>query len=79
MLFRSARAVAPLTEIVGWTRNLLKPHGFFALLKGGDLAQEVSAAEHDHPGLRVRVTPLRMNGVPWFEEQEKKIVVASFI
>ena len=33
----------------------------------------MSAAEHDHPGLRVRVTPLRMNGVPWFEEQEKKI------
>ncbi|MFM8568073.1 MAG: 16S rRNA (guanine(527)-N(7))-methyltransferase RsmG [Candidatus Kapaibacterium sp.] len=73
-----ARAVAPLAEIVGWTRKLLKPGGTYALLKGGDLAEEIAEARREFPTLRVDERPLVMKGVPWFAEQQKKIVTASF-
>jgi 16S rRNA (guanine527-N7)-methyltransferase len=73
-----ARAVAPLAEIVGWTQKLLKPKGFYALLKGGDLSEEIAEARRMFPKLQVREMPLVMKGVPWFAEQEKKIVTASF-
>ena len=36
-----ARAVAPIEKLVNWTLPLLKPQGFYILLKGGDLTQEI--------------------------------------
>ncbi len=74
-----ARAVAPLSELVGWTRSLLKPSGSYAFLKGGDLSEEIAAAQNLFPSLHIEVHPLTMRGVPWFEEQQKKIVLASFL
>lgn len=73
-----ARGVAPLDEIVWWTKTLMKPKGRLVLLKGGDLTEEVRVAKEKFPRLHVEVHPLQMRGVPWFEEQEKKIVLASF-
>lgn len=73
-----ARAVAPLAEIVSWTRALLKPTGKYALLKGGNLDEEIAQARREFPRLNVQVMPLVMKGMPWFTEQEKKIVTASF-
>ncbi len=73
-----ARAVAPLEELVGWTKALLKKGGHFAFLKGGDLNEEIAHAQQKFPNLNIEVRPLQMRGLEWFEEQEKKIVLASF-
>ena len=73
-----ARAVAPVVELVGWTRTLLKPGGLYVFLKGGDLSEEIAAAKAAYGGLQVELRDLRMHGTDWFQEQEKKIVVASF-
>jgi 16S rRNA (guanine527-N7)-methyltransferase len=73
-----ARAVAPLAEIVGWTHRLLKPTGLYALLKGGNLDEEIADARKQFPTLHIRELPLSIKGVPWFTEQEKKIVLATF-
>ena len=45
--FVVSRAVAPIREIIGWTRKLIEPGGLnslkngWLLLKGGDLKQEI--------------------------------------
>lgn len=54
------RAVAPLPELVGWTRRCLKPRGKLFALKGGDLKEEIA-------GLEKKVTLYPVS--EWFEEE----------
>jgi 16S rRNA (guanine527-N7)-methyltransferase len=72
-----ARAVAPLEELVGWTRNLLKPGGRLIALKGGDLSEEIETAKAKFPGLRVEEHQIRLIGADWFEREEKKVLLCS--
>ncbi len=39
-----SRAVAPLKDLWGWARPLLRKPGALVCLKGGDLAAEISAS-----------------------------------
>ena len=41
----TARAVAPLDRLLGWTTPLLRPGGTLALLKGSNAAEEVAQAQ----------------------------------
>lgn len=72
-----SRAVAPLTEVVGWTRNLLAPNGTYAILKGGDLSGEIANAQEDHRGLRVVEYQIEAFGMPWFKQDQKKVLVCT--
>jgi len=63
------RAVAPLHELVRWTRQSLKPGGKLIALKGGDLREELKGWEK-----RVKIYELQ----EFFSEEffaEKKVVV----
>ncbi|MBX7153402.1 MAG: 16S rRNA (guanine(527)-N(7))-methyltransferase RsmG [Candidatus Kapaibacterium sp.] len=73
-----ARAVAPIGELVKWTRLALKPNGFWVFLKGGNLDEEIEQAVQQFPMLQVDVRQISMHGVPWFQEQDKKVVIAKF-
>jgi hypothetical protein len=44
-------------------------------LKGGDLTEEIAEAQAHHPELIVEVHDLDVFGVPWFREDQKKVVL----
>lgn len=49
----TARAVAPLERLLGWTTPLLRPGGTLALLKGSSAADEVARAQSTAVGLGI--------------------------
>lgn len=73
-----ARAVAPIEKLVNWTLPLLKPQGFYILLKGGDLSQEILQAKESIKGIEIQELPIIWKGIDWFTTEEKKIIVCRF-
>ena len=73
-----ARAVAPISSLIQWTKPLLKKEGSYILLKGGDLTSEIHEAKIAFPGLVVKETPIHWIGVDWFAKEEKKIIECTF-
>lgn len=73
-----ARAVADTRTLLEWTRPLVKPDGMHLLLKGGDLAAEIADARSAFPDATIVEKPLRLVGAPWFEEQQKKVLVVTW-
>lgn len=71
----TARAVAPLVQLVSWVERLLKPDGQMLFLKGGDLAEEIADAVKKYPALKVEEHALNINGTTWFKEQGKKLLI----
>ena len=72
-----ARAVAPLEDLLGWTKNLMKPGARLVTLKGGDLSEEKESAVRKFPGLNVVEHQIQMLGSDWFEKEEKKVLVCT--
>lgn len=73
-----ARAVAPMAEIISWSLPMLAKGGQYVLLKGGDLSEEIAEAKELFPTISVSETVLYMRSLPWFQENEKKVVIATF-
>jgi 16S rRNA (guanine527-N7)-methyltransferase len=73
----TARAVAPLAQLVAWVEPLLKPTGQMLFLKGGDLSAEIAEAQKKYPSLRVDEKQLDLGGAPWFKEEEKKLLICT--
>jgi 16S rRNA (guanine527-N7)-methyltransferase len=71
----TARAVASMGTLIGWTHKLLKPNGKFVFLKGGDLTKEIDDAKEAFPTLTVEEHPIIMLGADWFEQEKKKLFV----
>jgi 16S rRNA (guanine527-N7)-methyltransferase len=74
-----ARAVAPITSLIQWTKPLLKKNGKYVLLKGGDLTLEKQDAITAFPNLSIEEIQIHWNGIEWFTQEDKKIIVCSFI
>ncbi|GAB1429576.1 hypothetical protein MASR2M18_04080 [Ignavibacteria bacterium] len=74
----TARAVASASEVIGWTRKLLKKGGQYVFLKGGDLSGELDEARFHYPDAEITETQISMRGMAWFEQDEKKIVSVRF-
>lgn len=74
----TARAVAPAAEIIGWTRPLLKSNGTYLFLKGGDLTAELDAVQTAYPDVIITEMPMSIMGIPWFAQDEKKLIVCKF-
>ncbi len=73
-----ARAVADTRTLLEWTAALVKPGGMHLLLKGGDLRQEINTACAAFPSATIVERPLRLRGVPWLEEQQKKLLIVTW-
>ncbi len=70
-----SRAVARTGLVLSWVTELVKPTTVCAFLKGGDLSEEIAEAEQIHPSWTITEHAIRVFGQPWFEENEKKVVV----
>jgi len=73
-----SRAVARTSQLISWSRPLLAPSGFYALLKGGDLQDELEEARQDHPDAEIIETPILAVGLPWFTTDAKKVITCRF-
>ncbi len=72
--FIFARAVAPVSKLIGWTDGLLRPDGQYIFLKGGDLTEELAAAQETFPHYNYETIDIKMIGYDFFEKEEKKII-----
>lgn len=70
-----SRAVARTSAVLSWVTNLVKPTGYCAFLKGGELIDELAEAAEQHPRWTITEHPIRVFGQPWFEENDKKVIV----
>jgi 16S rRNA (guanine527-N7)-methyltransferase len=74
-----SRAVAPLDELVGWTKDLIKPGATLLSLKGGDLTQEIKRTRNFRHIKDISESSLTLNSYDGFVRDEKKIVRVSFL
>jgi len=73
-----ARAVAPTQTLLEWTRVFIKPNGMHLFLKGGDLSDEIEQSQRAFPDATIVERPLRLHGLPWLEEQQKKLLIVTW-
>ena len=73
------RAVAPLNELLNWSRSLLKSGGILLSLKGGELAEEIHKAGQIKFVKSVKEEMLSLVGYDEFMKEEKKIVRVTVI
>jgi 16S rRNA (guanine527-N7)-methyltransferase len=73
-----SRATAPLVDLMKWSRPILKSDGKILTLKGGDLTEEIRQAQTKFKDAEVTVIDLRVRGVDWFEQEEKRLVRVRF-
>ena len=72
------RAVARTVEIIRWSEHLAKPSTTWAMLKGGDLDEELQEAREAFPGLEINEAPVSAFGIQSFTTDEKKIITCRF-
>lgn len=72
-----SRAVAPLDELVGWTKDLLKPNGMLISLKGGDLSEEIKRTTGAKI-VSIVERSLALQGYDGFLTEEKKAICVTF-
>lgn len=81
-----ARAVAPIADVVGWSKRLLRrrpaaeavgriPRSSVILLKGGELETEIAAARKLHSPAEIVIEPLDGKGLVQGELPDKKIII----
>lgn len=74
----TSRAVAPLVQLVSWTKELLKPGGQIVVLKGGDLSDEIAEAQKKFDDMKVAEHQISIVGEPWFTKDKKKVLICTF-
>ena len=65
----TARAVAPLDKLLGWTVPLLVKGGRLALLKGSSAGEEIATAAPAAASLGVRDLAITTCGAPWVDPE----------
>lgn len=71
----TARGVAHLPRLWGWTRELLKAGGRLLALKGGDLRDEIAALHEDFPEAQVERLDIDLIAAPSFRKDNKQLLV----
>jgi 16S rRNA (guanine527-N7)-methyltransferase len=74
----TARAVAPLDELVEWSKGLIKNGGKLVALKGGDIDAEIARTKKYKYVVDVKVGDLRLAGYDAYVAEEKKIVTVRY-
>lgn len=74
----TARAVAPLIDLVRWTADLRKVESVLHIYKGGEIKDEVFALSKKVSGLRVNKSLMVLKGYPKFAENQKYIISLEF-
>ena len=74
----TARAVAPLIDLVHWTADLRKAESVLHIYKGGEIKEEVFALSKKISGVRVNKSLMVLKGYPKFAENQKYIISLEF-
>ena len=74
----TARAVAPLIDLVRWTADLRKAESVLHIYKGGEIKEEVFALSKKFSGVRVNKSLMVLKGYPKFAENQKYIISLEF-
>ena len=74
----TARAVAPLIDLVRWTADLRKVESVLHVYKGGEIKDEVFALSKKVSGVRVNKSLMVLKGYPKFAENQKYIISLEF-
>ena len=69
-----SRAVAPLDELLLWTKDLMKPGAILLALKGGDLRTELVRTRNKNNVVEVKEQLIMLQGYSGFASDEKKLV-----
>ena len=74
----TARAVAPLIDLVRWTSDLRKPDSVLHIFKGGEIRNEVTALTKVVSGIKVKKSLMVLKGYPHFAENQKYLISLEF-
>lgn len=74
-----ARGVAPLKELVSWSKPLLSKDGQRLLIayKGGELKEEIQAITTQSKKLGIKSIDIRLDGADELNKSEKKIIIVN--
>ena len=76
--FVTARAVAPLIDLVRWTSALRKPESVLHVFKGGEIRDEFKALTKMVSGFKVKKSLMVLKGYSQFAENQKYIISLEF-
>ena len=74
----TARAVAPLIDLVRWTIGLRKPESALHILKGGEIQDEIKALSLMFTGIKISKSLIVLKGFAKFEQNQKYIISIKF-
>ncbi|HWQ80789.1 MAG TPA: 16S rRNA (guanine(527)-N(7))-methyltransferase RsmG [Ignavibacteria bacterium] len=68
-----SKSVAPLANLVTWSKELLKDNGEMLCIKGGNLELEISVLKRTHPNVCVRILEFVFDKI--YKIDDKKLVI----
>ena len=74
----TARAVAPLIDLVRWTIGLRKPESALHILKGGEIQDEIKTLSLKCKGIKVSESLIVLKGYAKFKINQKYIISINF-
>lgn len=74
----TARAVAPLIDLVRWTSGLRKPESALHILKGGEIQDEMNALSLMFTGIKISKSLIVLKGFAKFKQNQKYIISINF-
>ena len=74
----TARAVAPLIDLVRWTFCLRKSGAKLHVLKGGEIQDEIKALSLMFEGIKISKSTIVMKGYAKFKQNKKYIITINF-
>ena len=74
----TARAVAPLIDLVRWTIGLRKPESALHILKGGEIQDEMNALSLMFTGIKISKSLIVLKGFAKFKQNQKYIISINF-
>lgn len=70
----TARAVAPLSDLLRWIRDLRKPDAVLHVFKGGEFRDEIAQASRAFPGVKLNKSLMVLKGYSELAENQKFLV-----
>ena len=74
----TARAVAPLIDLVRWTSDLRKPESALHILKGGEIQDEMNALSLMFTGIKISKSLIVLKSFAKFKQNQKYIISINF-
>ena len=74
----TARAVAPLIDLVQWTISLRKPESTLHIFKGGKIQDEMEALSLMFAGIKISKSLIVLKSFANFKQNQKYIISINF-